>query len=306
MRHFLLAQLSRWETGSAADYQQCHRLYGGSFVTHPQVLDFLHARFDCQPAFYVKRHTDGSPAGAFCSWSGAHLAGDGPITKKLAMEYYSFNKDELILPLHPDLRTFLPIKTKILSNINSKNIYNASVKLNSNRGICIAKGCDKAGFSSATKNSRNRELKHFIKAGGEIVDQSQYSPEELVSLYFELYEKRWQKNHANYNQLVDMISNLRPFFFGHVLLLNHQPCAFQLIMKAESPHWINFDYINGGYDPSFDTFCPGTVVTWLNIQSAYALCESSGKKMRYSFGRPTGDYKNRWCRTESVGRVISF
>jgi hypothetical protein len=77
-------------------------------------------------------------------------------------------------------------------------------------------------------------------------------------------------------------------------------------MKAESPEWINFDYINGGYDTTYDSFCPGTIVTWVNVHTAYLLCESLGKKMRYSFGRPTADYKNRWCKTEPVGRILAL
>ncbi|PIJ49234.1 Mig-14 family protein [Erwinia sp. OLTSP20] len=306
MKHFFISKILRWDVGTASDYKQCHNLYGGSFVTHPEVLEFLHSRYDCQPTFYVKRDSSGVPVGSFCTWLGSHLAGDIKVTKKLDMEYCPFNKDELILPVSPGTKIIIPVKTKIISNINANSIFNLTFKKNSNRGICIAKGCGKEGFSSSTKNSRNRELKRFIKAGGKVVDQSEYSPDELVSIYFELYEKRWGNKHGNYHQLVDMITNLRHFFFGHVLLLNDTPCAFQLIMKADSPEWISFDYINGGYDTVHDSFCPGTIVTWVNVHAAYSLCESLGKKMRYSFGRPTADYKNRWCKTEPVGRILAL
>ncbi|KAF1368543.1 Mig-14 family protein [Yokenella regensburgei] len=306
MKDFFVSKILQWKIGTEADYQQCHSLYGGSFVTHPEVLNFLHSRYDCKPTYYIKHNANGAPVGSFCTWLGAHLAGDCKVTKMLDMEYYPFNKDELILPLSPEIKAIFPVKTKILSSINSNSVINSSFKNNSNRGICIAKGCGKDGFSSATKNSRNRELKRFIKAGGRVVAQSEYSPEELVNIYFELYEKRWGNRHGNYHQLVDMITNLRQFFFGHVLLLNNSPCAFQLIMRADSPKWISFDYVNGGYDTVHDSFCPGTIVTWVNVQAAYSLCESQGKEMRYSFGRPTADYKNRWCKTEPVGRIISL
>lgn len=305
MKKFITSRILKWKIGTEADYEQCHNLYGGSFATHPAVLHFLHSRYDCRQNFFVKYATDGTPVGAFCTWLNSHLAGDIKVTKMLNMEYYPFNKDELILPVHPEVKSIIPVKTKILSNINANSVLNSTFKANG-RGICIAKGCGKDGFSSSTKNSRNRELKRFINAGGEVIDQSEYSPEELVSIYFGLYEKRWGKSHGNYHQLVDMITNLRSFFFGSVLVFDGTPCAFQLIMKAESPEWINFDYINGGYDTAYDSFCPGTIVTWVNVKAADSLCESLGKKMRYSFGRPTADYKNRWCKTESVGRILSL
>ena len=53
--------------------------------------------------------------------------------------------------------------------------------------------------------------------------------------------------------------------------------------------------MNGGYDREHNGFCPGTIVTWLNVRAAYELCEREGKEMRYSFGKPTEAYKDRWC-----------
>ncbi|MFO3875794.1 GNAT family protein [Serratia marcescens] len=85
-----------------------------------------------------------------------------------------------------------------------------------------------------------------------------------------------------------------------------QPCAFQLITRADSPEWICFDYVNGGYDREHNGFCPGTIVTWLNVRAAYELCEREGKEMRYSFGKPTEAYKDRWCERAPLGRTLSI
>ncbi|HHK5634261.1 TPA: Mig-14 family protein, partial [Serratia marcescens] len=53
-------------------------------------------------------------------------------------------------------------------------------------------------------------------------------------------------------------------------------------------------------------FCPGTIVTWLNVRTAYELCEREGKEMRYSFGKPTEAYKDRWCERAPLGRTLSI
>ncbi|TQI79581.1 Mig-14 protein [Serratia fonticola] len=294
-----------WRQGTAAEYEQCHRLYGGSFITHPEVLTFLHQRLDCQPRYYIKRDNHDLLVGAFCSWQNSNFACDGKTAKRLKVDCYQLNKDEMILPMHPEFKSVLPFKTKILSSLNENNVFNATFKLNSGRSICLAKGCGKGGFSSSTKNSRNRELKKFLNAGGEVFDQASFTPEELTTIYFDLFEKRRGKRPKNFSETVDMLTSLRSFFFGHVLFLAGKPCAFHMIAKAESHEWINFDYINGGYDQSHDTFCPGTIVTWLNVKSAYELCEEAGKAMRYSFGKPTAAYKDRWCYRAPLGRVLA-
>ncbi|MBQ0955072.1 GNAT family N-acetyltransferase [Serratia symbiotica] len=295
-----------WSLGTALDYEMCHHMYGGSFITHPDVLAFIHARFDCSPSVHIKRDSNGALLGAFCAWKKAHLAGDIAITQKLGIERYPFNKDEIILPFNQKLRGILPFRTKLISSLNRANIFNSTFKLNSDRAVCIAKGCGNNGFSSKTKNSRNRELNKFLAAGGEIVEQSIFSPDELTTIYFDLFESRWGHRPDNYLETVDMLTSLRSFFFGHVLFLAGKPCAFQFITKADSPTWINFDYVNGGYDKTHHSFCPGTIVTWVNIKSAYELCNSTGKTMRYSFGRPTAAYKDRWCRKEPLGRILSL
>ncbi|MDW5499275.1 GNAT family N-acetyltransferase [Serratia proteamaculans] len=297
---------SGWRHATANEYKLCHQLYGGSFMTHPDVLQFFQARLDCQPAYYVKRTYDDRPIGAFCSWGGKDLALTGNMSKKIGIERYTFNRDELILPLSPDLKTTIPFKTKKLSSLNGNNTRNATFKLNSHRAICLAKGCGQGGFSSSTKNSRRRELNRFLNAGGEIVEQTQFTPEQLAAIYFELYEKRWGNRPGHYEEMVDMLSSLRSMFFGHVLFFDGKPCAFQLITKAESPDWICFDYVNGGYDQLHENFCPGTIVTWLNVKAAYDLCASQDKAMRYSFGKPTADYKDRWCYRSPLGRVLTI
>ncbi|AUX72504.1 GNAT family N-acetyltransferase [Erwinia pyrifoliae] len=306
MARTLTTFFSGWKHGTADDYNLCYNLYGGSFMTHPDVLSFLENRLNLKSTYFVKRDKDNKLLGGFCTWNNRSFAATGKDVQRSGIDFYPFNKDEIILPLGFDLKTSLPFKTKILSCINGDKTRNVTYKFNSQRSICLAKGCGESGFSSSTKNSRRRELKRFLNAGGEFRDQSQFSPEELTAIYCDLYEKRWGSKPGNKAEMLDMISVLREMFFGYVLLFDGKPCAFQLITKAESPEWICFDYVNGGLDRLHDSFCPGTIVTWLNVNSAYDLCTSMGKTMRYSFGKPTEGYKERWCYRSPLGRVISL
>ncbi|MGQ6213977.1 hypothetical protein ACUNGV_19005 [Serratia sp. IR-2025] len=41
------------------------------------------------------------------------------------------------------------------------------------------------------------------------------------------------------------------------------------------------------------------------MRAAYELCEREGKEMRYSFGKPTAPYKDRWCERAPLGRTLA-
>jgi len=302
----LTALAAGWKIGTANDYHYCYNQYGGNFITHPDVLLFLEERLKSPLTYYIKTNKNNELIGSYCTWNQNQFAVTGKLAKQLGIDLYPFNKDEIILPLHTDLKTIIPCKTKMLSAINNNNIINATFKLNSQRTICLAKSCGEGGFSSTTKSSRRRELKRFINAGGEFIDQSAFSPEQLTAIFIELFEKRWGYPPANRAEMIDMLTSLRSMFFGYVLFFEGKACAFQLITKAESPNWICFDYINGGYDQTHDAFCPGTIVTWLNVSAADELCSSVGKTMRYSFGRPSAEYKDRWCYRAPLGRMLAF
>ena len=198
-----------------------------------------------------------------------------------------------------------PYRSKILSSLNGRSALNSTFSLNSQREICLAKTCGKGGYSSSTKQSKPR-AKKFLNSGGEVVDQALLTPVQIVDIYFELYAKRWGHEPGNKRQMMEMITSLREMIFGFVLFYNGKPCAFQLITRADSPEWICFDYVNGGYDREHNGFCPGTIVTWLNVRAAYELCEREGKEMRYSFGKPTEAYKDRWCERAPLGHAVDI
>ncbi|WP_162475734.1 hypothetical protein [Candidatus Erwinia dacicola] len=42
----------------------------------------------------------------------------------------------------------------------------------------------------------------------------------------------------------------------------------------------------------------------MNIKEAFFLGNKHNKKVRFSFGRPTMEYKERWCLREPLFRVL--
>ena len=63
------------------------------------------------------------------------------------------------------------------------------------------------------------------------------------------------------------------------------------------------EYVNGGVDPAFSALSPGSVLTYLNTQQAWALSGSTAKNLRYSFGKADNEYKDRWCSQSAIYSV---
>ena len=98
-------------------------------------------------------------------------------------------------------------------------------------------------------------------------------------------------------------SLLRDLLIGSVVFLNDAPIAIQLVYRAESPQWISVEYVNGGVDPETRDFSPGSVLSFLNTQSAWEDARHLGKALRFSFGRADREYKDRWCNPVPVFQV---
>ena len=88
-----------------------------------------------------------------------------------------------------------------------------------------------------------------------------------------------------------------------VVTVDGEPVAIQILYRVESPKWISVEYINGGVAPENREFSPGSVLTHVNTQQAWAEAEALGKPLRYSFGRADREYKDRWCHRVPVFQV---
>ncbi|WP_445373527.1 hypothetical protein ACSLVK_12370 [Photorhabdus tasmaniensis] len=287
-----------WKLGSFDDYREAYNLYGGSVITSPKVLDFFHKRFQLNEKFYIKRDGSGNIIGGICSWRDRYLAGEQKIVIKEGVNKYPLNFDEIILPIRSDVRSIIPFKSKFTSSKNKVNIINCSDKLNSKRQICLVKD-----ISRRTRETRNRELNRFIKSGGSVVNVDHYDPKELTDIYDYLYFKR-RNEHAYKNEMQEILEEIPSITFGNVLWLEGNPCAMQFIVKEQCEKWICYDYVNSGMDLSYPNLSLGTVSTWVNVKDAIEYSRENDLEMRFSFGRPTFEYKNRWCNRDNLQRVI--
>ena len=76
-----------------------------------------------------------------------------------------------------------------------------------------------------------------------------------------------------------------------------------LLYRVEAPKWVSLEYINGGVDPQNREFSPGSVLSFINTQTAWSEARALGKPLRYSFGRADREYKDRWCNRVAVYQV---
>ncbi|WP_259341115.1 antimicrobial resistance protein Mig-14 [Serratia odorifera] len=114
-----------------------------------------------------------------------------------------------------------------------------------------------------------------------------FSNDALCDIYISLFTKRWGDTLSCYSRdaLSDVLGALRHLVFGYVLLMNGQPCAYDLVFKAECPQWIFFDCINGGYDPDFASLSVGSVpakTAGTNLQATLTLNGASATPATYS------------------------
>ena len=296
--HFLSRRLG-WQEASFEDYIQAYHLFGGSTLADPRILHFFHIRHCLNEKFFIQRNRQGQLTGGVCIWENKYIAGDQKPVKAHQLSRYSFNFDELVLPVSPETRLLLPFRTKFLSRLNHTSFLNCSHRLNARREISIVRP-----VSQKTRQSRNRELKRFLSRGGEVRSVTDYSHDELISIYARLYFLRRSKNITT-EPIADLLNGVPDLMFGKILLFNGKPCAMQWLTKSEDHQCVYLDYVNAGMDLSLSSLSVGTLAAWVNIQAASDYCQTAGKKMRFSFGRPTADYKSPWCDREPLYRLIS-
>ncbi len=289
-----------WQQGSESEYREAYTKFGGSVITSPDLLNFIHQRFNLDEKFYIRKDRNNQIIGAFCTWYDKYLAGEQKIAHKLELYRYMLNFDEIILPLSAEEKVFLPANSKFLSEKHKEQVINAFEKINAHREICLVKS-----FSKKTISTRNRELNKFIKKGGSIVNISKYSVEEFTDIYDELYFKR-RNEHSNKKEIQEILNAFPDLVFGNVLWLENNPVAMQYVIRKESPNWVCFDYINSGMDMSYPDLSLGTIAAWVNVRDAIEYTNKRNLELRYCFGRPTFDYKERWCNRSSLQRVISI
>ncbi|WP_338884839.1 hypothetical protein [Xenorhabdus sp. TH1] len=288
-----------WKKASFDNYVEAYNLYGGGISTSPEVLQFLHCRLNFNEKYFVKIDGNGNILAAVCVWDANYLAGDPNVSQKFSNPY-PVCSDEIILPIKQGHQCVLPFKSKFLSCKNADNVINGFHILNAHREICFVKK-----LSGKTVNTRNRELKRFFNNGGKLINILNITTDEFVDIYDELFFMRRQI-HIDKKAIKELLDEIPSLKFGNILFWNNNPAAVQFVIKKQCVNWINFDFINIGRDMNLQDSSIGTIAMWVNVRDAITLSEKEEVEMRFSFGRPTFDYKERWCTKEKLYRVITL
>ena len=158
-------------------------------------------------------------------------------------------------------------------------------------------------LSKKFRYNQRRELRLLEEAGGVVKPIQDFDSATIAAMYCDLFLRRWNFPATGAERMAEVIERLRSLLIGSVVFLNDAPIAIQLVYRVEAPEWISVEYVNGGVDPQTREFSPGSVLSFLNTQSAWEDARARNKALRFSFGRSDREYKDRWGNPVPVFQV---
>jgi len=286
-----------WAVVDASTYAEAWHRYGGSVATHPMVIERL-AHLAGIPVRYLAWAQNGDIQAAIPTW-GRDLALSKDVLKRNGKKgLFDLGNAELILPAAADTQAPLRHRARYLSALNEGRF--AGIRLQSEQ-LAMARTPEE--LSKKFRYNQRRELRLLEEAGGVVRPVSEFSSRELAAIYCDLFQRRWGFVATGAERMGEVIELLRYLLIGSVIFLNDAPIAIQLVYRVEAPQWISVEYINGGVDPQTREFSPGSVLSFLNTQSAWEHARALDKPLRFSFGRADREYKDRWCNPVPVFTV---
>lgn len=283
-----------WTVVDAPAYSQTWQRFGGSVATHPQVIERL-AGLAAIPVRYLAWEQAGELKACIATW-GRDLALSKDVLKRSGKKgLFDLGNAEIILPAAADAQAPLRQRGRYLSGLNEGRFTGLKPQAEQ-----LAMARTPEDLSKKFRYNQRRELRLLEEAGGVVRPVSEFSSTELASIYCDLFLRRWGFVATGAERLAEVIELLREWLIGSVIFLNDAPIAIQLVYRVESPEWISVEYVNGGVDPETRAFSPGSVLSFLNTQSAWEQAREVGKPLRFSFGRADREYKDRWCNPVQV------
>jgi hypothetical protein len=278
-----------WTQIDAAAYQQAWHRFGGSVATHPLVIERLASLADI-PVRYLCWEHNGELTAAIPTW-GRSLALSKDVLKRHGKKgLFDLGNAELILPIAADAQVPLRHSGRYLSELSQGRIATLKPQAES---LAMARAPE--DLSKKFRYNQRRELRLLEEAGGVVRPITDFSSADIARIYCDLFQRRWSFAATGAERMADVVELLRELLIGSVIFLNDAPIAIQLVYRVEAPEWISVEYINGGVDPETRDFSPGSVLSFLNTQSAWEDARALGKPLRFSFGRADREYKDRWC-----------
>lgn len=286
-----------WEEISANDYANAWQRYGGSVMTHPDIVERLSGIAD-MPVRYLAYPSQHEILGVLATW-GRYIA-----LSRLGLKHhgkkraFDLGNAEIMLPFAETANIPLRFSGDYISARHASSVRELRPQKEQ-----LAMVRPLADYSKKFLYNQRRELRLFQEDNGEIRDIHEFTPDELALIYAELFERRWGFAVPAHTTLSKVMRCMLPFMMGSVLFHKSTPIAFQQVYRVDSPNWISIEYINGGVDPAYQAYSPGSVLCYLNILAAHSAADAAGKSLRYSFGRADREYKMRWCHPQTVYRT---
>ena len=283
-----------WSVVDAPAYHEAWQRFGGSVATHPDIIERL-AGLAQIPVRYLAWEQGGELNACIATW-GRDLALSKDVLKRSGKKgLFDLGNAELILPAATDAQAPLRQRARYLSTLNEGRFSGLKPQAEQ---LAMARTPEE--LSKKFRYNQRRELRLLEEAGGVVRPVSEFSSTELAAIYCDLFLRRWGFVATGAERLAEVIELLREWLIGSVIFLNDAPIAIQLVYRVESPEWISVEYVNGGVDPETRAFSPGSVLSFLNTQSAWEQAREVGKPLRFSFGRADREYKERWCNPVQV------
>ncbi|WP_405119119.1 GNAT family N-acetyltransferase [Pseudomonas leptonychotis] len=286
-----------WTPIDAAEYADAWQRFGGSVATHPQVVERLAGLADIAVR-YLGWFTDGELQAAMPTW-GRHLALSKDVLKQHDKRgLFDLGNAEIILPIAATAQAPVRHRARYLSPLNATQVLGLREQP---EGLALAREPEQ--YSKKFRYNQRREQRLLEEAGGLVRPMLELSAAEQAVIYADLFQRRWGFEATGKAHLAEVFSLMRDFMTGSLIYLNDQPVAIQVLYRVEAPQWVSLEYINGGVDPQNREFSPGSVLSFINTQTAWTEARALDKPLRYSFGRADREYKDRWCNRVPVYQV---
>lgn len=278
-----------WTEIDAAAYTQAWHRFGGSVATHPQVVERLSVFADI-PVRYLGWEQGGDIRAAIATWGRSLALSKDELKRHGKKGLFDLGNAELILPVAQGIEVPVRHRGRYISSLNEGRVSTFKPQAES---LAMARTPEE--LSKKFRYNQRRELRLLEEAGGTVRPVNDFSSAELARMYCELFQRRWGFEATGAAHKAEVIELLRDLLIGSVVFLNDAPIAIQLVYRVEAPQWVSIEYVNGGVDPETRDFSPGSVLSFVNTQSAWENARALGKSLRFSFGRADREYKDRWC-----------
>ena len=239
---------------------------------------------------YLGWYQAGELKAAIPTW-GRHLALAKDVLKHAGKKaLFDLGNAETILPAAADAAAPLRHTARYLSELCQGRFSGLKAQ---KEQLAMARAHE--DLSKKFRYNQRRELRLLEEAGGVVRPISDFSAQEIASMYCDLFQRRWGFPATGAERIAEVLERLHELLIGSVLMLDGKPIAILLVYRVEAPEWVGVEYINGGVDPETKAFSPGSVLSFLNTQAAWEDARARNKPLRFSFGRADREYKDRWC-----------